>query len=202
MLAKLLLQKEFYIIQVKPIKLVKFMMELRPWTGWNKNKKEELQLHLQQLSHQQDHFGNPKKMIWVDIEPDEEMTADRTAVTQIPTHTYTPTPNDSDYRIDQKGGIMWLYLDQHLILRSILFHHPRRNVLKCASTVLSSEGLRGRVLTLQKDATSSGAKYVTMQTRTCSLVMNNERSATTNRMNVGLQFGFKIFDANSAKLLF
>ena len=30
------------------IKLVKFMMELRPWTGWNKNKKEELQLHLQQ----------------------------------------------------------------------------------------------------------------------------------------------------------
>ena len=132
----------------------------------------------------------PNKMIWADIKPDEEMTADQTAVTQIPTHTYTPTPNDPDYRIDQKGGIMWLYLDQHLILRSILFQHPRRKALKCASTVLSSEGLRGRVLTPQKDATSSGAKYVTMQTRTCSLVMNTERSATTNRMNVGLQFGF------------
>jgi small GTP-binding protein len=45
---KLLPLKEFYITQAKHIKLVKCMMVLQLWTGWNKNKKEELQLHLQQ----------------------------------------------------------------------------------------------------------------------------------------------------------
>ena len=39
---KRLLQKEFYITQVKVIKSVKYMMVLQQWTGWNKNKKEAL----------------------------------------------------------------------------------------------------------------------------------------------------------------
>ena len=37
---KPLLQKEFYITQVKVIKLEKSMMEQRQWIGWNKSKKE------------------------------------------------------------------------------------------------------------------------------------------------------------------
>ena len=36
--------REFCTTQEKVIKLVKFMMALLPWIGWNKNKKEELQL--------------------------------------------------------------------------------------------------------------------------------------------------------------
>ena len=40
---KLQQQKEFFSIQEKLIKLVKFMKVLLLWTGWNKNKKEELQ---------------------------------------------------------------------------------------------------------------------------------------------------------------
>ena len=33
--------REFYITQEKVTKLVKYMMVLQRWTGWNKNKKEE-----------------------------------------------------------------------------------------------------------------------------------------------------------------
>ena len=32
--------RENSLLQAKVIKLVKFMMELQQWTGWNKNKKE------------------------------------------------------------------------------------------------------------------------------------------------------------------
>ena len=42
--------REFYITQEKVIKLVKCMMELQQWTGWNKSKKEVSQsLQLQPL---------------------------------------------------------------------------------------------------------------------------------------------------------
>ena len=37
---KLLQQNAFYITQVFLIKLEKYMMELQPWTGWNKSRKE------------------------------------------------------------------------------------------------------------------------------------------------------------------
>ena len=43
------LLKEFYITQVKVIKLVKYMMVLQQWIGWNKNKKEVSQLLQLQL---------------------------------------------------------------------------------------------------------------------------------------------------------
>ena len=48
MLVKLQLQKEFYTTQVKAIKLVKYTMVQQLWIGWNKSKKEVLQLHPQQ----------------------------------------------------------------------------------------------------------------------------------------------------------
>ena len=41
--AKPQLQKEFYIILERVIKLEKFMMVQQQWIGWNKSKKEELQ---------------------------------------------------------------------------------------------------------------------------------------------------------------
>ena len=40
---KLQRQKEYYTTLEKVTKLAKSMMELQPWTGWSKNKKEELQ---------------------------------------------------------------------------------------------------------------------------------------------------------------
>ena len=48
MLVKQLLPKEFFLYWPSLTKLVKFMMELQPWIGWSKNKKEVSQLLLLQ----------------------------------------------------------------------------------------------------------------------------------------------------------
>jgi hypothetical protein len=49
MLEKQLLQKEYFTILVNNIKYEKLMIELEQWIGWNKKKKEVLQLLLQLL---------------------------------------------------------------------------------------------------------------------------------------------------------
>ena len=42
MLEKLLLQSEYSFIQEFHIRLVKYMMVLQQWTGWNRKKREVL----------------------------------------------------------------------------------------------------------------------------------------------------------------
>lgn len=41
-------QKEYYITLERVIRLEKYMKAQQQWTGWNRNKREVSQLHLQQ----------------------------------------------------------------------------------------------------------------------------------------------------------